>query len=116
MSRGAQWQALGAELTAFSFVAAFFGKRHGGEGLGVAFAVEVVVHVPGIKGSVEGTEAGSEAKTLLYPVHEREEIGDIRLVEGLRQLGQDELAPAGHLDDDDARAVSPIELANPRIT
>jgi hypothetical protein len=39
-----------------------------------------------------------------------EKVGGIAMVEGLRQLGQDDLAPGGDLGGNDARGVTPVEL------
>jgi hypothetical protein len=94
-------------LAAFSLVAAFFREGHGGERLGIVFAVEVSIDVPGVKGGVKGAKTRLEAETLLSLAHEREEIADIAPVKRLGHLGQDELAPARHLDRDDTGAIAP---------
>lgn len=41
-----------------------------------------------------------------------EEIADIGLVEGLRQLGQDEFAPVVDFGHDDAGAIAPVVFAD----
>ena len=111
LSRSAIGQPLWAELAAFGSVATFFRKGNGRKGIGVTLAVKVGIHIPGIKGCIESTTTRSEAEPLLGLSHKREKVRDIRLVKGLGELCQDELAPVGDFDHDDSRAVAPVELS-----
>ena len=88
---GAQRQALGVELALTGFVAAFLTEGDGGKGVGVIGPMEMGVDIPGIEGGIEGRLARSIAEALLGLGHEREEVADVGLIEGLGQLSQDEL-------------------------
>jgi hypothetical protein len=86
-------------------------RREGHRGK-AARSVEALIDVKGIVGGVQGAIAGRMAQAALGVGHERLKVADIGAVEGLGQLGQDELAPAGDLGGHDAGGVAPIVLTD----
>ena len=112
---GADGKAIGTELAGFGITKAFFRESHGGETGGIIWSVEVIVDIPGIEGGVESAPTRAEAQTLFDSGHEWEEIGSVSPVEGLGQLGQDELTPAGDIDSHDPRAITPVEFTHAEL-
>ena len=53
------------------------------------------VDIPGIEGGIEGRMARPIAEALLGLGHEREEVADVGLIEGLGQFSQDEFTQFG---------------------
>jgi hypothetical protein len=82
------------------------------KGGGIIGPMEMGVNIPGIEGGVEGRLAPPIAKALLGLSHEREEVADVGLIEGLGQFSQHEFIQFRHFDHDETRAVASVELAH----
>ena len=80
------------------------GPGHGGEALCL---VEVLVDVEGVEGGIQSAELGFAPQTPLHLCHQGEEVGDVGLVEGLGEFGQDELTPAVGIGGHQARGIAP---------
>lgn len=96
-TRFAQRRAVGTERT-WTMVPAL-DERDGGKAAGLG---EVVVNREGVKGGIQRAEARSPPQALLDLCHEWRKVTDIGLVKGLREFGQHEFTPVGHLGGDDA--------------
>ena len=90
-------------------VAAPFGEGDGGKTTG---SMEVFVDVESIEGGVESAELGFAAQTSLDFGHEREEVRDIGLVEGLGKFSQDKFTPIGDFGRHDPGSIAPIVLTD----
>ena len=74
--------------------------------------MKIGIDVPRIERGVKSAKFGTVSETLFGLGHEREEIGQVAVVEGLSQLGQNELPQPGDFGDDEAGAITPIKLAD----
>ena len=79
-------------------------ERNGGHAPAMGHGL---IGVPGIEGGIGGDVGGEEAQGGDRADVEREEVGDVVLVERLGELGQDHIAIAGNGRAGDARTVAP---------
>lgn len=90
-------------------VPAPLGEGHSGETSG---GVKVFIDVEGIKSGIKSPESGLKAEAALHLGQQRKEVGDIGLVKGLGQFGQDNLAPVRHFGGDQTRGIAPVVLSD----
>ena len=70
--------------------------------------MKIGIHVPGIKGGIEGAKARFVTQSVFDLVHQREKVSDVALVKGLGEFSQNELAPVRHFGDNNPGAIAPI--------
>ena len=74
--------------------------------------MKIGIDIPRIEGSIKRAEFGTVSEALFGLGHERKEISQVAVVKRLGQFSEDEFAEVRDFSDDEARAITPIELAD----
>lgn len=104
----AKWQSLAVELADARFHVTQRNSRESG----AVRLMKVIVNIESVKSGVGSRERWAKTETLLDPLHEREEVGEVGMVECLGAFGQDKLTNTIDLGHDSARGIAPIILAD----
>ena len=102
-----QGEAIGVELSGLG--ASPFGEGYSRE---PADLIEVVVGEKAVERGIEGGERGAKAEATFGGLDQGQEVGQVGSVEGLGQLGQDELSPAGDFGGHNAGAIAPVDFGD----